>query len=172
MRTPTGDIAMSEWLMLERLEGNDLPLPKYATDHSVGVDFAACLNRTSYRIEQDGTKTPISGTKTIEFASHETIMIPLGFKCEFGEEYVLTLHVRSSVGLRGFLLANGTGIVDPDYRGDLFACMFNRTTHNLTVEHGQRIVQGILIQFNRPVILEGPVGMTERGVKGFGSSGE
>ena len=163
---------MSEWLILERLEGNDLPLPKFATDSSAGMDFAACLTRTAYRIEADGTKTPIPGSSSIMLESHETVMIPLGFKCEFGEQYVLTLHVRSSVGLQGFLLANGTGIIDPDYRGDLFACMFNRTTHNLVIEHGQRIVQGILIAFNQPVISEGTVGMTKRGEKGFGSSGE
>lgn len=167
---------MSQWLILERLQNNDLDLPRYATDHAAGVDFAACLTRTGYVYVDDpeageSVKFPVGPTNKIEFESHQTRMISLGFKCEFGEQYVLTMHVRSSIGLQGFILANGTGIIDPDYRGELFACMFNKTNHKLTISHGQRIVQGVLLKFERPVITEREVGGTKRGERGFGSTG-
>jgi len=166
---------MSQWLILERLENNDLELPKYATDYAAGVDFAACLTRPGFVYvddHNDSVKFPMEASTIIEFEPHQTRMIPLGFKCEFGERYVLTMHVRSSIGLKGFILANGTGIIDPDYRGELFACMFNKTNHKRTIKHGQRIVQGVLLKFERPVITEREVGDTKRGEKGFGSSGE
>jgi len=181
---------MSQWLILERLEENDLPLPKYATKYSVGVDFAACLTRPCFLVGQNGKKFPFTTLDNRERYWHEegkspqkadnpelrvgpreTIMIPLGFKSEFGEQYVLQLHVRSSVGLNGFLLANGTGIVDPDYRGELFVCLYNRTSEDLIIKHGQRIAQGILLGFTQPIIKEDAVSETKRGEGGFGSTG-
>lgn len=178
---------MSQWLILERLEENNLPLPKYATDHSVGVDFAACLTRPCFLVGLNGKKFPFTAldskerdygehTRKVEnpilkVSPHETIMIPLGFKSEFGEQHVLQLHVRSSVGLNGFLLANGTGIVDPDYRGELFVCLYNRTENDLIIKHGQRIAQGVLLEFTRPIIKEDTVSTTVRGEGGFGSTG-
>jgi dihydrofolate reductase len=56
---------------------------------------------------------------------NETIMIPLGFKCSFSTVAHFQIHIRSSIGLKGLVLANGTGIVDPDYRGELFAVVRN-----------------------------------------------
>lgn len=182
---------MSQWLILERLENNDLPLPQYATDRSVGVDFSACLTRPCLLVDHKNNKVPFmacsemdrkhfhkgetppapSSSPLLTIRPSETIMVPLGFKSEFGEDYVLAIHARSSTGLRGLMLANGTGIVDPDYRGELFACFFNRTNENLSIKHGQRVVQGILLQFERPVIKEGEVNTTQRGEGGFGSTG-
>lgn len=193
---------MSEWIKLERLSGNDLPLPRYETPMSAGIDFAACLKRPCFKIGQNKEKSafipgsrfeePIrnslskeqvktfddnhqdlidDGTPKIIMPPGEVIMIPLGFKAEFGHYYVLHLHVRSSVGLLGLTLANGTGIVDPDYRGELFAAVFNRSQHVVTIEHGYRLAQGVLLRFEQAVILEGSVDKTERGEGGFGSTG-
>lgn len=167
---------MSQWLILERLENNDLDLPQYATDNAAGVDFAACLTRPGYvyvedNNSEDNVRFVVDPAPKIVFEPHQTRMISLGFKCEFGEQYVLTMHVRSSIGLKGFILANGTGIIDPDYRGELYACMFNKTNRQLVIRHGQRIVQGVLLKFERPVITEREVGDTKRGDKGFGSTG-
>lgn len=162
---------MSEWLTLERLPDNDITLPTYASDHSAGVDFAACIRRPSYLVSMGGERIALPPAELLTFDPSAAVMVSLGFKCEFGEQYVLTLHVRSSVGLKGFLLANGTGIIDPDYRGELFACLYNRTNGPLTIEHGQRIVQGILLRFERPVVCERPVKDSERGEGGFGSTG-
>lgn len=195
---------MTEWLKLERLELNDLPLPKYESEASAGVDFAACLTRPCKRISQGGSHKDAESflvgrndsrillnkidqdknwqTISQGFEEHrrsiyvnpgETIMIPLGFKSEFGRAYVLQIHVRSSAGLSGLFLANGTGIVDPDYRGELFACVYNRNlTVPIPISHGQRVVQGVLLQFRQAIITEETVDKTERGDGGFGSTGD
>lgn len=200
---------MSEWIKLERLPGNDLPLPKYETPMSAGIDFAVCLKRPCFKIGESKSKSPFIPTKygenplrkdlsseqidlwktdgvydsdphrldelgeqtQILMNPGEVIMMPLGFKSEFGNHYVLHIHVRSSVGLMGLTLANGTGIVDPDYRGELFAVLFNRSQYIIPVTHGDRVVQGVLLRFEQAIIQEEKVDDTERGEGGFGSTG-
>lgn len=208
---------MTEWMKLERLEKNDLPLPRYETEFSAGVDFAACLTRPCKYIPPGKTHKEtelflcgdqvfkikprtkwfqrstneldsISARRcdlecigcinylvtnpTLVIEPNETIMIPLGFKTEFGRSHALNLHVRSSLGLSGIILANGTGIVDPDYRGELFAAIHNRNNEkSVVIEHGQRIIQGVLLQFRQAIIIEEKVDTTERGDGGFGSTG-
>ena len=110
-------------------------------------------------------------TPSLIVAPDEVIMTSLGFKCEFDSKYLLNLHVRSSVGMQGFMLANNTGIVDPDYRGELFALMWNRTKEHITIKHGQRIVQGVLTKFSQHIIQECKVNDSIRGENGFGSTG-
>lgn len=194
-----GEQSMSRCLKLERLQRNDLPLPKFESTSAAGFDFSACLTRQCKLVIPGGSKREFHLLKdgrryyvdtnmpsalemkenhpettdgyTLHVSPYETIMVPLGFKAEFEGQYVLQIHLRSSVGLLGFLLANGTGIIDSDYRGELFACMFNRTNTQLQIKHGQRIVQGILLQFGAPPIIEGTVSSTERSSGGFGSTG-
>jgi len=102
----------------------------------------------------------------------ETFMVSVGFKIEFGPAYVLMLHVRSSVGLRGIVLANSTAIIDPDYRGELWAVLHNRNKHMpIIVEHGDRVVQGVMLASHQAVIKETTVDNTDRGEGGFGSTG-
>ena len=190
---------MTQWLTLERLDKNDLSLPKYESTMAAGVDFSACLTRQCKAVSPGGSKREFYVLKdgrryyadsnmpsalvmksnhpektedyVLNVLPRETVMIPLGFKAEFGHIYVLKIHLRSSIGLAGFLLANGTGIIDPDYRGELFACLYNRTDTQLPIKHGQRIVQGVLLQFTAPSVVEGKVTETKRNNGGFGSTG-
>ncbi len=175
-------------LTLERLENNDLPLPKYETPQAAALDFAACLTRPCKIVEPNtGKKTEFmqdidstgrvkpgttlnQGQKSLWIIPNETIMVSLGWKCSFGTAVYLQLHVRSSVGLKGVVLANSTGIVDPDYRGELFGVLHNRSTVPIEIHHGERIVQGVLTYFTQASVEEGKVGETER-KGGFGSTG-
>lgn len=195
--SPNGN-TMSEWIHFERLPRNDLPLPRYESEKAAGMDFAACLSRPCKSIITSPHHRPekkpflINGSyrhyiPESDFPSDEyekfdhsrlflqpkeVIMVPLGFKSEFGDRYVLRIHIRSSVGLAGLMLANGTGIIDPDYRGELFAVVWNRTDHVLAISHGQRIAQGVLDNFTQAIIQEvNNVTNTPRGDGGFGSTG-
>lgn len=114
---------------------------------------------------------PAGESAVLCVAPGETILVPLGFKCSFGPDCVLKIYPRSSVGLKGLVLANGTGIVDADYRGELFAAVANRTDVPIEVMHGERIVQGILTPFVQGILVEGTVDVTERGEGGLGSTG-
>jgi dUTP pyrophosphatase len=200
---------MSEWLKLERLDANELPLPSFATKQAAGIDLAACLtrhcmlvvtqadygpmgprsntlvceagqsNKLRFRCTNDGQRL-LDGDNTDADCSepqliiqpNEVVLIPLGFKSEFDDRYVLTLYARSSVAIAGLMLANNTAVVDSDYRGEVFAPFWNRSHHPISVKHGQRIAQGVLIQFSRPIIKEiEQVNATQRGEGGFGSTG-
>lgn len=177
---------MTVWLSLESLQDNDLVIPDYATKHSAGLDFAACLTRPCKHVDSHGTKTDFYTTDAgnripnkpqnlkpkLILPCNETVMIPLGFKCEFNNRFVFQLYVRSSMGARGLMLANAVGIIDSDYRGELFACVFNRNIEPITIEHGQRIVQGILTPCYQAIIKNGNVNETDRGEGGFGSTGQ
>ena len=186
------DINMTEWLRLERLPDNDLPLPKYETVNSAGVDFPACLTRVQRLVAEGGkfdTSLPFvqlkngvrhftESTRNIDISKQlvvnpkETIMVSLGYKCEFGKAYVLMLHIRSSIGMMGLELANSTGIIDPDYRGELWAVIYNRNQKTpIRINHGDRLIQGVMLGFNQAIIEQGSVCKTSRGEGGFGSTG-
>jgi dUTP pyrophosphatase len=148
-------------LKIERLEKNDLDLPRYATEDSAGIDFSACTRRLP--------RSP----EFIDLYPGEVAMIPLGFKVQIEYGYVMKLYVRSSVGKKGLVLANGTGIIDSDYRGELFACMRNCCTdESIEISHGDRIVQAVIQKYSHCEIVEGKVDETIRGEGGFGSTGK
>lgn len=175
-------------ITLERLPGNDLPLPTYKTSQAAGIDFAACLKRPCFIAE---SRTQFVNTPTgrrrlgkdekwepddnleykIRIAPQETILIPLGFKSEFDPNYVLQIYIRSSMSLKGLFLANSTGIIDSDYRGELFSAICNRSSRFIDITHGDRIVQAILINYEQAIIQEASVSETDRGEGGFGSTG-
>jgi dUTP pyrophosphatase len=154
---------MTQWLILERLKDNDLPKPRYATTMSAGLDMAACLTRPCKRLIGNEKIEFIPGDHLI-IKPNEIIMIPLGFKCGFSQTVCMQLYMRSSAGLRGLNLANGTGIIDPDYRGELFAAIRNYSDTDIKINHGERIIQAILTPFYQ-------ANTTDRGEGGFGSTG-
>lgn len=174
------------WLNLEPLpENGNLQLPKYANKFAAGVDFSACLTRLCKLVKEDGKKigfyTDASGgrdgstgneSSELHLSPNEIVMVSLGFKCEFNDGHVMQIHVRSSMGLRNLVLANGTGIIDSDYRGEMYACVFNRGKEKLVISHGQKIVQGVILPCYQAAIQESSVTDTERGDGGFGSTGK
>jgi len=177
---------MTLWANFERMSDNDLPLPSYCSTNAAGFDFGVCLTRECKEIKSDGTrisfyvgengeriatKAPTVTTRELWIHPLETIMIPLGYKCEFHQRSVLQLHIRSSMGIKGLMLANSVGIVDADYRGELLACVYNRTDSVIQLSHGQRIVQGILLPYSPAIITEKKVNDTIRADGGFGSTG-
>lgn len=196
-----GKQIMAQFITFERLPNNQLPVPRYGTPHSAGIDFAACLSRPC-KIVEPGTgnkkdfwagleitinKDGVDGkiherldTKpdhhddqlTLLLKAEETILVPLGWKCAFDVSCVMEMYVRSSIGLKGIVLANGTGIIDPDYRGELFAALYNRTNRPIIIKHGERIVQGVLTHFSQGIVREGKVDETLRGEGGLGSTGQ
>lgn len=73
---------------------------------------------------------------------------------------------------RGLVLANGTGIIDSDYRGPIIVALKNTSNELQIVEHGERIAQIVVTPYC-PVIFQEmeTIGTTSRGEGGFGSTG-
>jgi dUTP pyrophosphatase len=87
--------------------------------------------------------------------------------------HFLLLAARSGTHKKGLMMANGIGIVDPDFRGDndeIKAAYYNFGKGPVIVERGERIAQGTFV---RVVSLEWEemegFENTDRG--GFGSTG-
>ena len=81
---------------------------------------------------------------------------------------------RSGHGFKNNVrLANCVGVIDSDYRGEVMVkLVYDGFTSNLLVRNGDRIAQAMLVpaqQVTFEVVEE--LNTTERGTKGFGSTG-
>ena len=64
------------------------------------------------------------------------------------------------------------GVIDPDYTGELKVILFNHGGEKFEIKQGDRIAQLILEKCETPPIEEvASIEDTERGTRGFGSSG-
>lgn len=80
---------------------------------------------------------------------------------------------RSGLGSRGLVLANGTGIIDPDYHGEIIVKLRNVSDEPLLVNAFDRIAQILFVPVFFPAweVVEEFANTTERGTSGFGSTG-
>lgn len=99
--------------------------------------------------------------------------IPCGVAVEMPSSVWGLLVGRSSTLRKRHLLVN-TGIIDPGYRGELFAGVMNMGFEGVRIERGERLAQLIFlpnlsfgVRLNRVDELE----PHDRGSNGFGSSG-
>jgi dUTP pyrophosphatase len=71
------------------------------------------------------------------------------------------------------MIDTGAGVVDEDYRGEVFVLLFNHAETEYSVSQGDRIAQLILerIVTPEPVEVES-MAETVRGGGGFGSTGK
>ena len=137
-------------MKIKVIEGGRAPERK--TAGSAGLD---CYARASVRI-----------------MPYHTEQVPLGFACEIPEGHVGMLTLRSSVGLRGTLLApHGIGIIDSDYRGEV--CAIVQSGENaVSIPEGERLAQMVIVPFVAvDVEVVDELGATARGEGGFGSTG-
>jgi len=110
-------------------------------------------------------------TSRLYINPNETILIPTGFKTSFDQDLVLKIYIRSSIGLNGLVLANQVGIIDSDYRGELFIALRNSSDIVQLINHGDRIAQAMLECIVKPEIIADVVDKTARDDGGFGSTG-
>lgn len=130
----------------------DTKLPEYQTAGAVAFDISA-RERTVIDAKSLG-------------------MIPTGLIIETPPGYMLLLASRSSTPKKGLLKPHGVGIIDQDYCGpqdELKVQLYNFSDHEVTVEKGERIAQGIFVQIGRAQWQHGPIEKNTRG--GFGSTG-
>lgn len=135
-------------------ESDWLGQPQYATDNSAGADLRAV----------------VKGTKTIK--PGESALISCGFSIAIPTGYFGLLASRSGLASKGIALANGIGVIDSDYRGEVMVCLRNFSDSSFDVNSGMRVAQIILVpydkfNFNQVSCLSS----TERDAGGFGSTG-
>ena len=100
-------------------------------------------------------------------------LVPTGLVIRVPKGMFLGVFARSSTpARRGLMVANGVGVIDPDYCGEtdeVKILVTNFTQSPVTVKAGDRIAQGIFLAAPRVSWTEGAPAAQSRG--GFGSSG-
>jgi dUTP pyrophosphatase len=141
---------------IERLGGSeDLPLPRYMTDHAAGMDIVAAV------------------AAEVVIAPGERALIPTGIAIALPEGYEAQIRPRSGLALRnGVTLVNTPGTIDADYRGEIQIIMINHGAESFVVCRGDRIAQMIVAPVSRVTwdLTQG-LSDTARGSGGFGHTG-
>ena len=100
--------------------------------------------------------------------------IPTGIAIEYEDKNVAAvICARSGLSAKhGIALANGIGVIDPDYRGELLVSVANLSDQPYTCSDGERIAQLMFLPIIRGEYeISDTLSETERGAGGFGSTG-
>ena len=128
----------------------DARKPFYATNGSAGCDF--------YSVED------------VLLAPGETKKIRTGIAMEIPEGYFLKMEGRSGLSSKGIFQAGG--VIDSDYRGEVHIVLYNSTPSPFSIQKGDRIAQGVVVQINQAHFAQvDALSKTERGEGGFQSTG-
>ena len=96
-------------------------------------------------------------------------LISTGISVAIQPHFVGLVWPRSGLACKG--ITTDAGVIDADYRGELFVLLVNLSNNPLDISPGMRIGQ-LLIQPVFPHITEvDELPDTERGASGFGSTG-
>ena len=131
-------------------------MPKRATEGSAGYDLSADIH------------------EKVEIKCGEIVMIPTGVALEIPAGYVGLVFSRSGLGAKhGVTLANSVGVIDSDYRGEISVPLICTKKEGYTVEPQERVAQIVIVPFFAEELVEvSELSDTERGEKGFGSTGK
>lgn len=103
----------------------------------------------------------------------DSALFSTGLSFEIPKGWAMMVYSRSGHGFKhGIRLANATGIIDSDYRGEVMVRLTNDGGKAYEVQPGERVAQAMLIPAPAVSIEEvGELSATERGEGGFGSTG-
>ena len=155
-------------------------LPTFGTPASACFDISACLPVGTKVTSYNGANQQIIRELTepsLMFAPRERYLIPTGWAIKCPTGYALRLFSRSGFALKnGIVLGNAVGVVDEDYRHEVFVMLINTSRVSVRLEHGMRICQGEMYQpftdvdFSFKTVDNDNWFTTER-TGGFGSTG-
>ena len=103
----------------------------------------------------------------------EIVFVGTGVYAEIPTGHVGNLYLRSGWATKHHvMLANGTGIIDSTYRGEVMVPLSSRDNKVEHVEAGERIAQLVISKVPKvKVEVVDELSETPRGHRGFGSSG-
>lgn len=85
----------------------------------------------------------------------------------------MQLKCRSGLGIKNSIEFTSAGVVDASYRGDITGKLYNMTDEDYLIKKGDRCFQGVILPLAEITCLEvSELNDTDRGTKGFGSSGK
>jgi dUTP pyrophosphatase len=144
-----------KFLRLKPESDADIPLPRYMTPKSAGMDICAA-------IEID-----------LMLEAGAIALIPTGFAIAVPEGFEAQIRPRSGLAVKhGIGIINSPGTIDSDYRGEVKIAVINLGEKNYTFRRGDRIAQMVVkrVYQARLKVVE-QLDETVRNTGGFGHTG-
>ena len=145
-----------KYKILDNRIGTEFDIPRYQTAGSAGMDLIACCD------------------ESITLSPNESIIIPSGISIFIEDNNFAAIVIpRSGLGAKkGLVCGNLLGLIDSDYQGPLSISLWNRSESEIVINPGERVAQLVVIRVNQVELdLVDEFTETERGNKGFGSTG-
>lgn len=133
----------------------DVPLPEYKTAGAAGMDLVAAIDAPML----------ITPQSWLEIPTGVTMEIPEGWQGEIRGRSGLAFH-------GGLSVLHGVGTIDSDFRGEIAVPLYNHGGTAYTIRPGDRVAQMVIMPAIRAELVEvDELSVTERGIKGMGSTG-
>jgi dUTP pyrophosphatase len=133
----------------------DIPLPRYMTPQSAGMDICAAV------------------TEAVLLEKGKIAMLPTGFAMALPQGYEAQIRPRSGLAVKhGIGLINAPGTIDADYRGEVMIATINLGPQPYTFHRGDRVAQMVIQKIHRAELCETEyLDETSRNSGGFGHTG-
>lgn len=144
-----------EFLRLNPDTDHDIPLPRYMTSQSAGMDICAAL-------EAD-----------LVLAPGGISLVPTGFAMALPEGFEAQIRPRSGLAVKyGIGIINSPGTIDADYRGEVKIALINLGQEPVVLKRGDRIAQMVIQRvYQARINVVHRLDDTDRSVGGFGHTG-
>ena len=142
-------------LRLDPDKNQDIPLPRYMTAQSSGMDICAALKHD------------------LVLAPGRISLVPTGFAMALPDGFEAQIRPRSGLAVKhGISIINAPGTIDADYRGEVKIALINLGQEPVTLKRGDRIAQMVIQQVCQVRInVVEQLNDTDRSVGGFGHTG-
>jgi dUTP pyrophosphatase len=136
-------------------EARDLPMPRYMSAGSSGLDVCAAV--------ADTATIPKGGFGLIPTGIH--LQIPPGYEGQ--------VRPRSGLAAKhGVTVLNTPGTIDSDYRGEVKVILINLGDKPFIIKRGDRIAQLVICRYERiDLVKVETLDVSDRGSGGFGHTG-
>lgn len=144
-----------EILRLEPGSDEDVPLPRYMTEHAAGMDISAAVT---------SPETLLPG---------KIKLIPTGFAMAIPPGFEAQIRPRSGLAVKhGIGIINSPGTIDSDYRGEVKIALINLGDAPFVINRGDRIAQMIINKvYQARIDVVEKLSETDRSTGGFGHTG-
>ncbi len=162
------------------------PKARFVEEAFEGMDETLAA-QIKWRYKESGHATSGSAAYDLRYVGKEPLILQpgematvhSGVAMHLGHpNFVGLILPRSGLGCKGVVLGNLVGVIDSDYQGELKLALWNRhetETHRvMEIQPGERVAQYVVTKCYpvNPQWVDEFDTVTERGDKGFGSSGK
>lgn len=144
---------MAKQLKIVRLSEN-VPMPKYALPGDAGFDLYV--------------------NERVTISPGDRASIQTGYKMEIPDGYVGIIYEKSGLSFKHGIITYGN-VIDSGYRGEVRVGVMNLGKDSYTFEPGHKVAQMIIHSYEEMKFVEvseDGLSKSERGTRGFGSTGK